>query len=159
MPPELPSWSVRPPLLRVASFYAALPSTTAVATAITATAVVITTAPKAEVIAADPPAEVGARSAVLSRPAAPRVGSASSALIFLPVSASLLITLFASWWHAIPYYVGNPTNIHHDSHHTTGCVRKGYCWFIRLACRKGPKRYPSELENWFQDTFRGSFIE
>jgi hypothetical protein len=34
-----------------------------------------------------------------------------------------------------------------------------YCWFIRLACRKGPKLYPSEPENWVQDIFRGSFIE
>jgi hypothetical protein len=53
-----------PPLIRAASFYAALPSTTAIA----ATAVVIA-ALKADVTAADPDAEVGARSAVLSRSA------------------------------------------------------------------------------------------
>jgi len=79
--------------------YATLPSTTAGASAITATAVVIA-AFKAEVAAADPDAEVGARSAVPSRSAgAPRAGAAagaaSSAFVFLLVSAGLLLTLFA----------------------------------------------------------------
>src|SRR5215207_10676642 len=35
----------------------------------------------------------------------------------LPVSAALLITHFAGWWHAIRYYVWNPPNIHHGGHH------------------------------------------
>ena len=60
-------------LLGAASFYAALPSTTAVATAITATAVVIA-ALKAEITAADPDTEVGARCAVLSRSAGGSTG-------------------------------------------------------------------------------------
>ena len=82
-------------LLGAASSYAALPSTTAgatatVATAITATAVVMATAFKAEVTAADPDAEVGlAPPSRRGRPAAPRAGSAFSAFIFLPVSAGL----------------------------------------------------------------------
>ena len=105
-------------LLGAAPFYAALPSTTAVATAITATAVVIAAALKAEVTAADPDAQVDGRSFVLSRWAAPRAGSASSAFIFLPVRAGLLITLFAAWWPcSIRYYVGEPHNIHHGGHH------------------------------------------
>src|SRR5215218_7631047 len=58
-----------PPLIRAASFYAALPSTTAIA----ATAVVIA-ALKADVTAADPDAEVGTRSAVLSRSAGGSTG-------------------------------------------------------------------------------------
>jgi hypothetical protein len=99
-------------LLVAASFYATLPSTTAGATAITATAVVIA-AFKAEVSAAEPDAEVGARSAVPSRPASPRAGAASSAFIFLAVSAVLLITLFAGGWHAIRYYAWEPPNVHH----------------------------------------------
>jgi hypothetical protein len=61
-------------MLRAASFYAALPSTTAVATAFAATAVVIATALTAEVTAADPSAEVGTRSAVLSRSAGGSTG-------------------------------------------------------------------------------------
>src|SRR5215212_8582717 len=55
------------PLLGATSFFAALPSTTAVAIAITVTAVVIAAALKAELTAADPDAEVGARSAGLIR--------------------------------------------------------------------------------------------
>jgi hypothetical protein len=109
-----------PPLLRAASFYAALPSTTAAATAIIATAVVIAAALKAEVTAADrtrklalvPPSRGG-------RTAAPRDGSASSAFVFLPVSAGLLITLFVGGWHAIRYYVWEPPNIHHGTYHAT----------------------------------------
>jgi hypothetical protein len=90
-------------LLVAAPFYATLPSTTAGATAITATAVVIADF-ETEVAAADPDAEVGAevraRSAVPSRSAgAPRAGAAagaaSSAFVFLAVSAGLLLTLFA----------------------------------------------------------------
>jgi hypothetical protein len=88
-------------LLVAASFYATLPSTTAGATAITATAVVIA-AFEAEVAAADPEAEVGA----------PRAGAASSAFVFLAVSAVLLLTLFAGGWHAIRYYVWEPPNVH-----------------------------------------------
>ena len=53
------------------------------------------------------------------RPAVSLAGSASSAFIFLPVSAGLLITLFARWWHAIPYYVWEHLNIHHGGHHAT----------------------------------------
>ena len=34
----------------------------------------------------------------------------------LPISAALLITLFAGWWHAMQYYVWNPPNIHHGGH-------------------------------------------
>jgi hypothetical protein len=52
-------------VIRVASFYAALPSTTAVATVITAIAVVIAAALKAEPTVADPDTAVGVRSAVL----------------------------------------------------------------------------------------------
>jgi hypothetical protein len=73
-----------PPLLRAASFYAALPSTTAVATPITATAVVIATTLKAEVTTADPEAEVGARSRSLSRSA----GGSTSRIRFLSVHLS-----------------------------------------------------------------------
>jgi hypothetical protein len=54
-------------VLRAASFYAALRSTVAVATAITAIVVAIATALKAEPTAAHLDVEVGARSAVLSR--------------------------------------------------------------------------------------------
>lgn len=61
-------------MLRAASFYAALPSTTVVATAIAATAVVMATALTAEVTAADPSAEVGTRSAVLTRSAGGSTG-------------------------------------------------------------------------------------
>ena len=105
-------------MIRAASFYAALPSTTAVATAITATAVVIA-AFKAEVTAADPDAEVGARSAVLSRSAGGSTGRIRflSAFIFLSVSASLLIALLAGWWHAMRYYVWEPPNIHPGGYH------------------------------------------
>jgi hypothetical protein len=69
------------PLLRAASFYAALPSTTAVATAITAAVVAIAAALKAEVTTADPDAEVDARSAVLSRWA----GSSTGRIRFLRI--------------------------------------------------------------------------
>src|SRR5215217_1039494 len=69
------------PLLGATSFFAALPSTTAVATAITVTAVVIAAALKAEVTAADPDAVVGARSAVLSRSA----GGSADRIRFLSV--------------------------------------------------------------------------
>jgi hypothetical protein len=54
-----------PPLLRAASFYAALSSTTAVATAITATAVVVSTTLETEVTVAHPQTRPGARTAVL----------------------------------------------------------------------------------------------
>jgi hypothetical protein len=52
-------------VIRAASFYAALPSTTAVATIITAIAVVIAAALKGEPTVADPDTAVGVRSAVL----------------------------------------------------------------------------------------------
>ena len=52
-------------MIRAASFYAALPSTTAVATVITAIAVVIAAALKAEPTVAYPDTAVGVRSAVL----------------------------------------------------------------------------------------------
>jgi hypothetical protein len=54
------------------------------------------------------------------RPAAAGAEAASSAFIFLAVSAGLLITLFAGCeWHAIRYYVWNPPNAHHGRHHAT----------------------------------------
>ena len=109
-----------PPLLRVASFYAVLPSTAAVTTPITATAIVIAAALKAEVTAY-PDEEVGARSAVLSRSSGGSTGRIRflSVHLFLPVSAGLLITLFTSWWHAMRYYVWELPNIHHGGHHAT----------------------------------------
>ena len=73
-----------PPLLRAASLYAALPSTTAASTAITATAVVKAAALEAEVTAADPDTEVGARSAILSRSA----GGSKGRIRFLSVHLS-----------------------------------------------------------------------
>jgi hypothetical protein len=54
------------------------------------------------------------------RPAAAQAGVASSAFIFLPVSAGLLLTLFAGCgWHAIRYYVWELPNAHHGRHHAT----------------------------------------
>jgi hypothetical protein len=91
-----------------------------VATAITATAVVKAAALKAEVTAADPDTEVGARSAILSQSAGGFTGRIRFLSVhLLPVSAGLLITLFASWWHVMPYYVWEPPNIHHGGHHAT----------------------------------------
>src|SRR5215217_4358925 len=76
---------------------------------------------KAEVTTADPDAEVGTRSAGLSRSAGGSTGRIRflSVHLILPVSAGLLITHFAGWWHAIRYYVWEPPNIHHGWHHTT----------------------------------------
>jgi hypothetical protein len=71
-------------LLGATSSYAALPSTTAVATAIAATAVLIATSLRAEVTAADPDAKVGARSAVLWRAA----GGSTALIRFLGVHLS-----------------------------------------------------------------------
>src|SRR5215207_5231025 len=53
------------------------------------------------------------------RRAALLAGTASSAFIFLPVSAGLLITLFTSWWHAMRYYVWELPNIHHGGYHAS----------------------------------------
>jgi hypothetical protein len=87
----------------------------------TATAVVIAAALKADVTAAGPDAEVGARSALLSRSASGSTGRIRflGVHLILPVSAGLLITLLADWWHAIRYYVWNPPNIHYGGHHAT----------------------------------------
>ena len=127
-------------LLVAAPFYATLPSTTAGATAITVTAVVVA-AFEAEVAAADPDAEVGARSAVPSRSAgAPRAGAAagaaSSAFVFLAVSAVLFLTLFAGGWHAIRYYVWEPPNVHHGG----GPGRSPGDGFIEDVLDGGPRR-------------------
>ena len=124
------------PLIRAASFYAALPSTTAVATAITATAVVKAAALKAEPTAAHPDAEVGARSAVLSRSA----GGSTGRIRFLSVHlssgkrAGLLLTLFASWFHVIRYYVWEPPNIHHGWYHTTILTILHTCSGFQCGC-------------------------
>jgi hypothetical protein len=116
-------------VIRVASFYAALPSTTAVATVITAIAVVIAAALKAEPTVADPDTAVGVRSAVLLWSAGGSKGPdplpLSVHLSF--VSASLLITLLAvaGWWHAMRYYVyvWEPPNIHPGGYHLAGTTR------------------------------------
>ena len=112
-------------MIRAASFYAALPSTTAVATIITAIAVVIAAALKAEATVADPDTAVGVRSAVLLWSAGGSKGRIRflSASIFLSVSASLLITLMAGWWHAMRYYVWEPPNIHPGGYHLAGTTR------------------------------------
>ena len=109
-------------MIRAASFYAALPSTTAVATIITAIAVVIAAALKAEPTVADPDTAVGVRSAVLLWSAGDSTGRIRflSAFIFLPVSASLLIALLAGWWHAMRYYAWEPPNIHPGGYHLAG---------------------------------------
>jgi hypothetical protein len=112
-------------VIRAASFYAALPSTTAVATVITAIAVVIAAALKAEPTVADPDTAVGFRSAALLWSASGSKGRIRflSAFIFLSVSASLLIALLAGWWHAMRYYVWEPPNIHPGGYHLAGTTR------------------------------------
>ncbi len=74
---------------------------------------------KVEVTAADPEAEVGARSRILSRSA----GGFTGRIRFLSVhlSSGKRGTAHDSlgWWHAIRYYVRHRPHIHPGGHHAT----------------------------------------